>query len=85
MHYWHGTYLCKDGNKVSWDPENLIKEIRGYSEDIDATIDPALIRTDDIKGTLPSDSDSKIDKTLPPTRKLKLTETLGIFSHHEPV
>ena len=48
MHYWNGAYLSKDDKKVSWDPENLIKEIKGYSEDIDDTIDPALIRTDNI-------------------------------------
>ena len=28
MSYWHGAYLGKDDKKVSWDPENLIKEIK---------------------------------------------------------
>ena len=71
MHYWHGAYLSKDDKKVSWDPENLIKEINGYIDDIDDTIDPALKGTDDIEWTMPSDLDSTIDKTLPPTRKSK--------------
>ena len=43
MHYQHGAYFGKDDKKVSWDLENLNKEIKGNGEDINDTIDPALI------------------------------------------
>ena len=72
MQHWHGTYLSKDENNTACTNHKIIHEIKGYNENIENTIDPALMTIDEIEETMDKNQLSDKVKDFVTTRKQKI-------------
>ena len=77
MHYWHGAYLSKDDKKIIWNNDNIIHKTKGYNEDIENTIDSALVTNDEVEVTIDSILTSDEVKDFIQSRKAKAPVILG--------
>ena len=77
MHYWHGAYLSKDDKKITWSNQNIIREIRGYNENIENTIESALMTNDELEETMDTNLMSNKVKDFIPSRRAKAPVIIG--------